>query len=343
MRLPKLLTWVIFCAACACFVGSAPAQQPAVPARVAGRIVVARVAGTVTATNTLDKTTRPLTSKDVITQNYVVTTAGDGSAVLVFSNGATVNVGANSVLSIDEFLQDPFDQDLQVSNLKEEPSSSVTKLNLTRGELVGNVKHLHEDKGSSFTVNTPVGAAGIRGTTFRIVFVPDASGHVTFSLQTADGRVLFTGTTNTQVPVEAGKQITATVDVKVDAATNAVTVTSAPTITATQTITAEAQTTIAAATQEAVEAAKTVIIQATTSPNSSGGSQNDNSSGGTSDNTKKDSSTTDKNSSTTDNSSSTTGDNSGGSTYNPGSSTTGNTGASATTSGSKTTSGDGQE
>lgn len=264
MRFSKLLTWLIFSAACACLVGVGRSQQPAPATRMAGRIVVAKVTGTVTATNSADRTSRALATNDVIGQNYVISTAGASSAVLVFSNGATVNVGADSVLSIDEFLQDPFDQAVKVSDLKEEPSTSTTRLNLTRGELVGNVKHLHQDKGSSFTVNTPVGAAGIRGTTFRIVFTPDASGKVTFSLQTADGQVLFTGTTNTQVKVDAGKQITATVEVKVDPTTNTVTVTSQPTITSTETLSAADQVTIQTATQEAVEAAKTVILQSTT-------------------------------------------------------------------------------
>jgi len=323
------------------------------------------VVGTVTATNSADKTSRTLASNDVIGQGYVVTTAGASSAVLVFSNGATVNVGADSVLSIDEFLQDPFDKDLQVSDLKEEPSSSTTKLNLSRGELVGNVKHLHEDKGSSFTVSTPVGAAGIRGTTFRIVFTPDASGKVTFSLQTADGQVLFTGTTNAQVHVDAGKQITATVEAKVDATTNAVTVTSAPTITATQTLTAEAQTTIATATQQAVEAAKTVIIQATPATSSSNGNSSPSNSddGAKKDtstdksSTSTDSTTTDKSSTTADTTStstdkgssttnSTTKSESASSSFNPNSGSTSTssatTGSSATSSGSNTTPGDGQ-
>ncbi len=310
MRLTKLFTWVIFCAVCAFAAGPVRAQQPqpAAPQRVAGRIVVARVTGTVTATNITDKTSRQLANNDVIAQNYVVTTTVGSSAVLVFSNGATVNVGSNSVLSIDEFLQDPFAQDLHVSDLKEEPSSSTTKLNLSRGELVGNVKHLHEDKGSSFTVNTPVGAAGIRGTTFRIVFTPDASGKVTFSLQTADGQVLFTGTTNTQVHVDAGTQITATVEAKVDATTNTVTVTSAPTITSTQTLSADQQTTIATATQEAVDAAKTVIIQSTTSTSGSTPSNSDTQNKDTT----KSKDTTTGSSATSGNSSTTSLDGSGG-------------------------------
>ena len=80
--------------------------------------------------------------------------------------------------------------------MKQEPGTSTTKLNLSKGELVGKVVHLNVDKGSEFTVQTPVGAAGIRGTTFRIIFRPGPDGKAFFSVTTADGRVVFTGITS---------------------------------------------------------------------------------------------------------------------------------------------------
>src|SRR5690606_15609751 len=133
------------------------------------------------------------------------------SVVLVFSNGASLNVGAESTLSIDEFLQDPFAEEVSVAELTEEPTSSTTRVRLTRGELVGNVKTLKHEQGSSFIVNTPVGAAGIRGTTFRIVFRPDASGRVFFTLSTAEGNVLFEAPAVEGVNVETGKEVVVTV------------------------------------------------------------------------------------------------------------------------------------
>jgi hypothetical protein len=131
---------------------------------------------------------------------------------------------------------------------------------------VGNVKHLHKDAGSSFSVNTPVGAAGIRGTTFRIVFRPDSSGKAFFTLSTAEGVVILTGTNSTtqQVPVATGKEVVVTVEVNVDAVTGAVTITAPPQVQAAQNIPAATLATIAAATQQIVQTNTTVIFTSVT-------------------------------------------------------------------------------
>ena len=81
-----------------------------------------------------------------------------------------------------------------------------------------------------------MGAAGIRGTTFRIVFRPDANGRVTFTLSTSDGVVLFEAPASAGVSVETGKEVAVDVEVAVDAATGTVTVVAPPVITSTQDI-----------------------------------------------------------------------------------------------------------
>jgi hypothetical protein len=243
----KLLSWLVLCGVAVIFSVSASAQQ----GRVAGHIIAAKVRGTVTAVNQADHSVRQLQDNDALAEGYVVTTAAQSSVILIFANGAAVNLGEDTTLSIDAFLMDPFDAKYSVAEAKEEPSTSVTKLTLAHGELVGNVKHLHSSAGSSFTVNTPVGAAGIRGTTFRIVFRPGGTGKVFFTLSTSEGEVLLSGTTAQEVPVGAGKEVVVTVDVHV-AADGTVTLTSAPVIQQAQDISAGAQASIAAAVQEIV-------------------------------------------------------------------------------------------
>jgi len=204
----KLLSWMLICGV---------ALLLAVPTQAAtrnvGRIVAAKVQGIVTALNKADNTRRQLHNNDTLSQGYIVTTGAKSSVVLLFANGAAVNLGEDSILGIDEFLMDPFNGKSSVSEAKEEPSTSVTKLTLSRGEFVGNVKHLHRENGSTFEINTPVGAAGIRGTTFRIVFRPDSSGKMGYSLGTSEGVVLLTGINGTQSPVPAGKEVGASFDV----------------------------------------------------------------------------------------------------------------------------------
>jgi hypothetical protein len=129
--------------------------------------------------------------------------------VLVFSNGATVSLGPDTRLSIDKFLQDPFSQSVKIEELSTEPpgSTSVTSLKLVRGEMVSNVKKLNKAGGSTFTVQTPVGAAGIRGTTFEIFFKPGED-TASFGLRMVEGVIeLGFGGRGRTVMVEGGKQV----------------------------------------------------------------------------------------------------------------------------------------
>jgi hypothetical protein len=136
--------------------------------------------------------------------------------------------------------------------------------------LLGKVAHLKQEQGSYFTVQTPVGAAGIRGTTFRIVFRPTGTGQAfAFSLSTVEGNVNFqagqangaaqggtpqggptqgqpgTPTPGTEanggVPVVTGQEVVVTVSVDVNQQTGQVTVTAPPTVTSTQPISVETQ------------------------------------------------------------------------------------------------------
>lgn len=205
----KLFSWMLVCGLAVFLTASAHAAQD----RIAGRILAAKVRGTVTALHKADNVSRELHDNDAVSEGYVVSTGPKSSVVLLFANGSAVNLGADSSLSIDEFLLDPFDAKYSAANATEEPSTSVTSLSLARGELVANVKHLHRENGSTYTVKTPVGAAGIRGTTFRIVFHTDATGNLSYALGTAEGIVAVTGANGTERSVPGGKEVHATFDV----------------------------------------------------------------------------------------------------------------------------------
>ncbi|HUR57962.1 MAG TPA: FecR domain-containing protein, partial [Opitutaceae bacterium] len=198
----RVLSWLFFCAFAA--VVSVRAQAPAAPASPPpGLVLVAKVTGT--ATKTLNGVRTALKVDDKVEQTAKINTGLESSVVLAFSNGATTQLGADTELVIDEFLQDPFASTIQVANIEEEPSRSNTKLSLNKGELVGKVAKLKRTSGSTFTVQTPVGAAGIRGTTFRIVYRPTGTGQAfNFILTTVEGNVemtLATGTINATAPV----------------------------------------------------------------------------------------------------------------------------------------------
>lgn len=217
------LRWLLLAGLIASGVAAAWAQGTAT-----GRIVLAQVTGDVTLTNKADNTTRRATANEQIAEGYIVTTAAEASVILVFSNGATLNLRGDSVLDVQTFLQDPFSGDLRVAELTAEPTVSTTRLNLSRGEIVGNVKRLNAAQGSSFTIQTPVGAAGVRGTVFRLLFRPLGGGRAAFALTTTEGNVVLTQGA-VEIPVQSvsgdAQEIEIEIDVEVDAATGLVTVT----------------------------------------------------------------------------------------------------------------------
>ena len=187
---------------------TAPAVAPTTSTKVVGRIIAVKVIGNVTVTDVRDPMRpRKLVENGEVTEGQIINTGDDSRVLLVFSNGATINLAAKSTLSIDEFLQDPFAQPVKVSELIDEPTTSITKLNLIRGELMSNVKHLRRDKGSVFSVQTPVGAAGIRGTTFQVLYRPLGS-VAAFALRMVEGKIaLDFGARSRAVDVEKDQQV----------------------------------------------------------------------------------------------------------------------------------------
>lgn len=108
---------------------------------------------------------RPLQRGDLLGEGYAIETGADSSALLLFSNGSTVNVTPESYVNIAEYTQEPFEMSVRnYSLLGEDPSPSSTRLELHYGTVVGSVRKLNPE--SKYVINSPTGSAGIRGTTF---------------------------------------------------------------------------------------------------------------------------------------------------------------------------------
>lgn len=174
-----------------------------------GMIVVAKLTGTVEATNPQKKETRSLKRSDLISEAETVKVGAASNVTLAFSNGAVINLLENTTLVITEFLQDPFSSSFSAEASEQEPSTSVTKLQLVSGEMVATVKKLRTEQGSSLTVNTPVGAAGVRGTTFSISYQPpkDGKGTGTFTLNVTEGSMRMVDAFGVSTVVNAGKSL----------------------------------------------------------------------------------------------------------------------------------------
>jgi len=146
-------------------VPNAPSAQQ--PTMTLGNIRVVKVEGRdaklVDATGQIS----PLKEGSFIRQGAKIQTGKEASVVLLFDNGTTVNVKPETEFAVEKFAQDPFDATgVDYQNLKSEPSSSVTRLNVPEGTIVLDIAKLKKD--SSFQIATPVGSAGIRGTSLGV-------------------------------------------------------------------------------------------------------------------------------------------------------------------------------
>ncbi len=154
---------------------------------VPGVIRVMRLVGSVSVQDHNTGNTLALNSGDVLSEHYTIKTGPYSSVVLLFSNGSTIVLKAETELSIAEFIQDPFKANTEyMSQLETEPSSSQTTLKLKYGSLIGQVKHLKTEEGSTYDVDTPIGIAGIRGTSFALTIDKDLG-----TLQVAEGEMFF--------------------------------------------------------------------------------------------------------------------------------------------------------
>jgi hypothetical protein len=159
-----------------------------------------------------DGTAQPLARGKIFEEGSVVKAGPRGLALLVFSNGATIKVLQNCQLSIDQFQQAAFDEQAEGNflRLSKDPSKSTTTLDLRNGTLQGEVKQLNQSAGSTFTVNTPAGSAGIRGTIISMTVVRNAAGQIVgIACNCVVGNVAFAPSTSIAAGTGAGTTTTA--------------------------------------------------------------------------------------------------------------------------------------
>ena len=126
--------------------------------------------------------------------------------------------------------------------------------------------------GSSFIVSTPAGAAGIRGTTFRVVFRPQGNGTAFFTITTIEGDVGVTTTDGTvTTPISVTDQQEIEILVEVDDVTGEVTVLSAPADLQVKTASTEVIATVTKEVQEAAEAVVEIVLKAESEGSGEGG------------------------------------------------------------------------
>ena len=161
-----------------------------------GQIKAFIVTGDVQVTDSSGKTA-PLSRGDLVTVGSTIKTGADGIVLLVFSNGSAMQIKADSKVSVTRYDQAAFDEqngDNTFLRLSKDPSKSTTEMNIAKGTMAGQVKSLNLDQGSKFTVDTPAGSAGIRGTipTFTVNTDPVTGLPTSVTIGCSQGQVTFT-------------------------------------------------------------------------------------------------------------------------------------------------------
>jgi len=158
--------------------GASAQQDQMVP----GHIRAVKVDGTAWQIKQAGGQRERLSEGDFLRQGNVVETASDGSVILLFDNGSTMNLRPGSKFSINEFLREPFDtQTIDYRKIEVEPSKSVTKVAIKEGVVFFDIPKLKIREGSSCDISNPVGTAGIRGTAGFVT--PDSMGCSSGSFQ----------------------------------------------------------------------------------------------------------------------------------------------------------------
>lgn len=146
-----------------------------------------------------DGVERQLIVGAILTQGDSVVTSSLSNALLVFSNGSEIVVEENTSILLAELSQEAFSGKKSYEQLQADPSKSQSLLELNYGKVSGHVKSLKP--GSRFDIETPLGTAAIRGTTFTVEFSYNAvRGEFTLIIRNNDGQIdlvsRFAGTIN---------------------------------------------------------------------------------------------------------------------------------------------------
>jgi hypothetical protein len=163
--------------------------------RKPGITVIVEATGSVQIIEAPGQPARPVQKGERLPEGGFLITGSDGRVDLAFSNGAFMQIQENSRFGVGEFQQEAYEfvfsnsqavskRDLEESvadesliaaldasegtwnKMEQEPTTSVTRFELEYGTIIGESKRLRP--GSRMDIVTPIGVAGIRGTTWRL-------------------------------------------------------------------------------------------------------------------------------------------------------------------------------
>ncbi|MEC7542997.1 MAG: FecR family protein, partial [Verrucomicrobiota bacterium] len=154
----------------------------------------------------LDQEKNPLQAKvkvgSLVPVGHYAQAGAGGRMVILLSNGTLLTLKERTKMRIGTFEQEPFDpKGRKVSDLEGEPSVSQVEIELDWGDLVVKTKKLN--KGSSLSITSATGTAGVRGTEFQISENPGQG----MQLDVTESTVAFTPPGGQTIPVSQGQGV----------------------------------------------------------------------------------------------------------------------------------------
>lgn len=188
--------------------GLAVGLRAAASAETPATVIAVQVRGTVEVQHDQATETEAVTEGAQLGTADTITTAAKSSVMLVLPSGSIVSLKEKSRLKIAVALHSPFVGEALAANEtepRETAASSQTTFELAFGEMLTRVRKLNPT--STFTVQTPVSVAAVRGTVFEVAFQPDAHGEARYRLSTSSGLVHVTPHLGKMVAVPANEQL----------------------------------------------------------------------------------------------------------------------------------------
>lgn len=165
------------------------AQRPEISLPRPGVVVATYVAGEAKVVNGEER--RAIKGDDRLGVGSTVVTGRKSYLILTLSNGATIQLGAESELEVEEFGQSPISGSVKIAELTAEPTLSRTRLRLLRGDVTIEVKPLKVARGSTFVVALPAGTVRLGDGTVRAMVRMSDLGLGVCSLELQKGAAEF--------------------------------------------------------------------------------------------------------------------------------------------------------
>ncbi|MBL9186964.1 MAG: hypothetical protein JNK23_05765 [Opitutaceae bacterium] len=182
---------------------AAAGQEPELPRP--GTITVAEVAGRLLLV--AEGQRKALKADDRVRVGATVATERRSVGLLHLSNGASVQLGSESELEIEEFGQAPATSASKFAELKAEPTFSRTRLRLVRGDVVLDVKPLRVARGSSFSLTLEAGTLRITDGSVRVALAMSEFGLGVCTLELLRGGAEFELPGGAAAAMPAGKKL----------------------------------------------------------------------------------------------------------------------------------------